>query len=101
MNILFTVPPRPSADVNLMETSTDSLEGNGVTNYNLMCKSSDSLELKTTLEHPSISTDSLKDPTLEQQQQFRNSRRISSDSLEYPGQDHSKDGSNKDSISEG
>lgn len=92
-------PPRGSADFNPMETSTDSLEleGNGGRNYNAMCRSSDSLELKTTLDYPSLSSDSLnnvRDPKEEQEKPFSSSRRISSDSLEFPvleSQDSTKD----------
>ncbi|XP_023247332.1 ankyrin-2-like isoform X2 [Copidosoma floridanum] len=98
-------PPKSASDMNLMDTSTDSLEleGNGGRNYNVMCQSSDSLELKTTLDYPSISSDSLnnvKDPKEEQEKRF-SSRRISSDSLDLPAQEsqESKDKS-KDSSTD-
>jgi hypothetical protein len=94
--------------MNLMETSTDSLEleGNGTQNYNVMCRSSDSLELKTTLDYPSLSSDSLnnlKDPKEEQDKQFSISRRISSDSLEISvleSQDIRKEEKEKDRTRE-
>lgn len=89
-----------------MDTSTDSLEleGSGAQNYNLMCRSSDSLELKTTLDYPSLSSDSLnnvKDPKDEQEKPFSSTRRISSDSLEFPvleSQDANKDGKGQGST---
>lgn len=72
-----------------METSTDSLEAGGSQNYNLMYRSSDSLELQKALVPPSVSSDSLnnvRDPKEEQDKQT-SSRRISSDSLEFSAQD--------------
>ncbi|XP_051156914.1 ankyrin-2-like isoform X2 [Leptopilina boulardi] len=77
---------------NIMETSTDSLEieDNSEIKQNLMCRSSDSLELKTTLDLPSLSSDSLnnlrdpKDIITEIGESYHIARRISSDSLEIP-----------------
>lgn len=78
---------------NIMETSTDSLEleDNAEKKYHPLCRSSDSLEMKTTLDYPSLSSDSLnnvrdtKEPSLDTAGQFdSNARRISSDSLEMP-----------------
>ena len=78
---------------NVMETSTDSLEleDNVEKKYNLMCRSSDSLELKTTLDFPSLSSDSLnnvRDPRDMMvdvgERYYHGERRISSDSLEIP-----------------
>ncbi|XP_074108587.1 uncharacterized protein LOC141533552 isoform X3 [Cotesia typhae] len=76
-------------DVNVMETSTDSLEIEDDKHNNLMCRSSDSLELKTTVDYPSLSySDSLNNVRDSQDpyagDQFNSSRRISSDSLEVP-----------------
>lgn len=87
-----------------METSTDSLEGNGTQNYNVMCKSSDSLELQRTFTRPSLSSDSLnnvKSPSNDQEKRL--SSRVSSDSLECPvqdSQDSSTSGKDKSSASE-
>ncbi|XP_043471974.1 ankyrin-2-like isoform X2 [Leptopilina heterotoma] len=77
---------------NIMETSVDSLEleDNSEMKQNLMCRSSDSLELKTTLDLPSLSSDSLnnlrdpKDIITEIGENYQIARRISSDSLEIP-----------------
>ncbi|XP_057336017.1 ankyrin-2-like [Microplitis mediator] len=75
-------------DLNIMETSTDSLELEDPDKHNnLMCRSSDSLEMKTTVDFPSLSySDSLNNVRDSQDQympdQFNSSRRISSDSLE-------------------
>lgn len=77
---------------NIMETSTDSLEleDNAEKKYHPLCRSSDSLEMKTTLDFPSLSSDSLNNikdakETLETAEQYGgNARRISSDSLEMP-----------------
>lgn len=78
---------------NVMETSTDSLEleENAEKKYHPLCRSSDSLEMKTTLDFPSLSSDSLnnvkdaKETPLDAAGQFAGSaRRISSDSLEMP-----------------
>ncbi|XP_011498508.1 PREDICTED: uncharacterized protein LOC105362720 [Ceratosolen solmsi marchali] len=94
------------SEMNVMETSTDSLELEGRQNYNVMCRSSDSLELKTTLDYPSLSSDSLnnfKDPKEEQDKQCSIRRRISSDSLETPvleSQDTHKEEKGKDRIGE-
>ncbi|XP_011332219.2 ankyrin-2 isoform X2 [Ooceraea biroi] len=79
-------------DVNVMETSTDSLEmeENAEKKYHLY-RSSDSLEMKTTLDLPSLSSDSLNNmkdaketpPDIAGQSGGR-ARRISSDSLDMP-----------------
>lgn len=77
---------------NVMETSTDSLEleDNTERKYHPLCRSSDSLEMKTTLDFPSLSSDSLnnvkdaKEIILDTAGQYRNVRRISSDSLDMP-----------------
>ncbi|KMQ93434.1 microtubule-associated protein futsch-like protein [Lasius niger] len=78
---------------NVMETSTDSLEleENAEKKYHPLCRSSDSLEMKTTLDYPSLSSDSLnnvkdaKETSSDVAGQFAGSaRRISSDSLEMP-----------------
>ncbi|XP_072762140.1 uncharacterized protein [Anoplolepis gracilipes] len=78
---------------NIMETSTDSLEleENAEKKYHPLCRSSDSLEMKTTLDFPSLSSDSLnnvkdaKETPTDAAGQFAGSaRRISSDSLEMP-----------------
>ncbi|XP_070157732.1 ankyrin-2 isoform X2 [Polyergus mexicanus] len=78
---------------NVMETSTDSLEleENAEKKYHPLCRSSDSLEMKTTLDFPSLSSDSLnnvkdtKETPSDAAGQFAGSaRRISSDSLEMP-----------------
>lgn len=86
-------PQHPVRDANVMETSTDSLEleDNADKKYNPLCRSSDSLEMKTTIDFPSLSSDSLNnvrdtretvlDPIADQ---FNSGRRISSDSLEMP-----------------
>jgi len=81
----------PQKESNIMETSTDSLEmeDNAEKKYQL-CRSSDSLEMKTTVDFPSLSSDSLNNikdtkETLETAEQYAdNTRRISSDSLEMP-----------------
>ncbi|XP_046744118.1 uncharacterized protein LOC124410039 isoform X2 [Diprion similis] len=87
-------------DQDIMETSTDSLEcdDNAVDKRcDPLCRSSDSLEMKTNLDLPSLSSDSLnntRDPRELQPpsctfDQFDNScRRISSDSLEIPSSEH-------------
>ncbi|XP_050453725.1 ankyrin-2-like isoform X1 [Cataglyphis hispanica] len=76
---------------NVMVTSTDSLEleENAEKKYHPLCRSSDSLEMKTTLDFPSLSSDSLnnvkdaKETPSDAAGQFSGSaRRISSDSLE-------------------
>lgn len=79
---------------NIMETSTDSLEleENAEKKYHPLCRSSDSLEMKTTLDFPSLSSDSLNNVAKDAKEtpsdvpgQFAGSaRRISSDSLEMP-----------------
>ncbi|XP_044001755.1 ankyrin-2-like isoform X2 [Aphidius gifuensis] len=73
-------------DVNAMETSTDSLEVDvDDEKKNLMCRSTDSLELKTTIDFPSLSySDSLNNVKDGQTSggQFNSERRISSDSLD-------------------
>jgi len=77
---------------NIMETSTDSLEmeDNAEKKYQQLCRSSDSLEMKTTLDFPSLSSDSLNNikdakETPETVERYGdNARRISSDSLEMP-----------------
>lgn len=80
-------------ETNIMETSTDSLEleDNADKKHHPLCRSSDSLEMKTTLDFPSLSSDSLnnmrdtKETPLDAAGQFGGSaRRISSDSLELP-----------------
>lgn len=76
---------------NIMETSTDSLEleDNAEKKYHPLCRSSDSLEMKTTLDYPSLSSDSLnnvkdtRETPSDAAGQF-GARRISSDSLEMP-----------------
>ncbi|XP_046629849.1 uncharacterized protein LOC124310161 isoform X1 [Neodiprion virginianus] len=89
-------------DQDIMETSTDSLEFDDHAvdkRRDPLCRSSDSLEMKTNLDLPSLSSDSLnntRDPrelppgcTFDQ---FDNScRRISSDSLEIPSSEHQED----------
>lgn len=72
-----------------METSTDSLEGGGGQNYNLMYRSSDSLELQKALVPPSVSSDSLNNvrDSKEEHDRQASGRRISSDSLEFSNQD--------------
>ncbi|XP_070530667.1 ankyrin-2-like isoform X2 [Cardiocondyla obscurior] len=76
---------------NIMETSTDSLEleDNAEKKYQQLCRSSDSLEMKTTLDFPSLSSDSLNNikdtkETPEAAESYGGARRISSDSLEMP-----------------
>ncbi|XP_011704780.1 PREDICTED: ankyrin-2-like isoform X3 [Wasmannia auropunctata] len=73
---------------NIMETSTDSLEmEDAEKKYQQLCRSSDSLEMKTTLDLPSLSSDSLnniKDTKETVEQYGGDARRISSDSLEMP-----------------
>ncbi|KAK2580285.1 hypothetical protein KPH14_012530 [Odynerus spinipes] len=79
-------------EANIMETSTDSLEleDNPDHKHHPLCRSSDSLEMKTTLDFPSLSSDSLnnvrdaRDAQLDVAEQFSNGRRISSDSLDIP-----------------
>ena len=79
-------------EANIMETSTDSLElvGNADEKYDQLCRSSDSLELKTTIDFPSLSSDSLnnvrntKDVIVDVADLYHGERRISSDSLEIP-----------------
>ncbi|XP_015589872.1 ankyrin-2 isoform X2 [Cephus cinctus] len=81
-----------SKEANIMETSTDSLEleENPEKKHHPLCRSSDSLEMKTTLDYPSLSSDSLnnvrdvKEAHFDAADQFNNMRRISSDSLEMP-----------------
>lgn len=73
---------------NIMETSADSLElEDAEKKCHPLCRSSDSLEMKTTLDLPSLSSDSLnniKDTKETAEQYGSNARRISSDSLEMP-----------------
>ncbi|XP_076672359.1 uncharacterized protein LOC143371278 [Andrena cerasifolii] len=77
---------------NIMETSTDSLEleDNMDKKHHPLCRSSDSLEMKTTLDYPSLSSDSLnnvrdgKETQLDMAEHASNVRRISSDSLDMP-----------------
>jgi len=76
-------------DTNVMQTSTDSLEleDNNEKKYHPLCRSSDSLEMKTTLDFPSLSSDSLnnmRDTKETVQQSGGSARRISSDSLDMP-----------------
>ncbi|XP_078037351.1 uncharacterized protein LOC144470273 isoform X2 [Augochlora pura] len=79
-------------ETNVMETSTDSLEleDNMDKMHHPLCRSSDSLEMKTTLDFPSLSSDSLNNVRdgKETQQDVvgyaNNLRRISSDSLDMP-----------------
>ncbi|KAL2712742.1 ankyrin-2-like [Vespula squamosa] len=78
-------------DTNIMETSTDSLElEDNADKKHPLCQSSDSLEMKTTLDFPSLSSDSLnnvrdtRDAQLDVAEQFSNGRRMSSDSLDVP-----------------
>ncbi|KAJ8675636.1 hypothetical protein QAD02_011422 [Eretmocerus hayati] len=86
-----TTVPGTSGGVNLMETSTDSLELEDNGTKNLMCRSSDSLELKMAIHvPPSLSSDSLnnaRDAKYEQDKQSDPNRRISSDSLEFSTQE--------------
>lgn len=93
-----TLPEEPDEaraiqrESNIMETSTDSLEleEDAEKKYHPLCRSSDSLEMKTTLDYPSLSSDSLNNvkdakETPSDAGQFAGSaRRISSDSLEMP-----------------
>ncbi|XP_076296641.1 uncharacterized protein LOC143216947 isoform X2 [Lasioglossum baleicum] len=97
---LLPAPPPLKEDVkdpnqkegNVMETSTDSLEleDNMDKKHHPLCRSSDSLEMKTTLDFPSLSSDSLNNVRdgKETQQDVvgyaNNLRRISSDSLDMP-----------------
>nr|XP_033327143.1 ankyrin-2-like isoform X2 [Megalopta genalis] len=84
--------PKDPKDGNVMETSTDSLEleDNMDKKHHPLCRSSDSLEMKTTLDFPSLSSDSLNNVRdgKETQQDVvgyaNNLRRISSDSLDMP-----------------
>ncbi|XP_076389120.1 uncharacterized protein LOC100881279 isoform X1 [Megachile rotundata] len=79
-------------DTNIMETSTDSLEleDNADKKRHPLCRSSDSLEMKTTLDYPSLSSDSLnnvrdaKETQSDLTGQASSVRRISSDSLDVP-----------------
>ena len=79
-------------DTNIMETSTDSLEleDNTDKKHHPLCRSSDSLEMKTTLDYPSLSSDSLnnvrdaKETQSDMVGQPSSVRRISSDSLDMP-----------------
>ncbi|XP_015121969.1 ankyrin-3 isoform X2 [Diachasma alloeum] len=89
--------PKTKEEGNIMETSTDSLELEGdeaEKKNNLMCRSSDSLEMKTTVDFPSLSySDSLNNIRDTKEagssvDQFSNTRRISSDSLEMPVLEH-------------
>lgn len=86
---------RAQKEGNIMETSTDSLEleDNAEKKYHPLCRSSDSLEMKTTLDFPSLSSDSLNNVRDAREtpldaasgNQFGgNGRRISSDSLDMP-----------------
>ncbi|XP_011300943.1 ankyrin-2 isoform X1 [Fopius arisanus] len=97
----LTLPPEVEdttkvKEGNVMETSTDSLEleGDAEKKDNLMCRSSDSLEMKTTVDFPSLSySDSLNNVRDVKEsgssvEQFCNTRRISSDSLEMPVLEH-------------
>ncbi|KAK1135295.1 hypothetical protein K0M31_008062 [Melipona bicolor] len=88
-----TVPlPESNRESNLMETSTDSLEleDNIDKKHHPLCRSSDSLEMKTTLDFPSLSSDSLnnvrdaKEMQSDVAEHATNVRRISSDSLDMP-----------------
>ncbi|XP_066594347.1 ankyrin-2-like [Prorops nasuta] len=88
-------------EANIMETSTDSLELDINDKKNPLCRSSDSLEMKTTLDIPSLSSDSLNNmrETKETQQaessvQYAGGRRISSDSLDLSAGDHQDKGKN-------
>ncbi|XP_043269059.1 ankyrin-2-like isoform X2 [Venturia canescens] len=101
-------PPRPG-DTNLMETSTDSLEleENVDKKHNPLCRSSDSLEMKTTIDFPSLSSDSLnnvRDPRETQietsNDRFGSNRRISSDSLEMPLVEQQPDADSHDKSSD-
>lgn len=77
---------------NVMETSTDSLEleDNMDKKHHPLCRSSDSLEMKTTLDFPSLSSDSLnnvrdaKEMQSDVAEHASSVRRISSDSLDMP-----------------
>lgn len=76
---------------NLMETSTDSLELEEDIDKKRhpLCRSSDSLEMKTNLDYPSLSSDSLNNLNRETKdsqdtEQHGSGRRLSSDSLEVP-----------------
>ncbi|XP_076175196.1 uncharacterized protein LOC143150636 isoform X2 [Ptiloglossa arizonensis] len=77
---------------NIMETSTDSLEleDNTDVKHHPLCRSSDSLEMKTTLDFPSLSSDSLnnvrdgKEAQSDMVGHASSFRRISSDSLDMP-----------------
>ena len=108
--------PLPSnRESNLMETSTDSLEleDNIDKKHHPLCRSSDSLEMKTTLDFPSLSSDSLnnvrdaKEMQSDVAEHAASVRRISSDSLDMPllEQQHDADGgerrSNEDDRSDG
>ncbi|XP_076655020.1 uncharacterized protein LOC143360240 isoform X4 [Halictus rubicundus] len=87
-----TKDPSQQKEGNVMETSTDSLEleDNMDKKHHPLCRSSDSLEMKTTLDFPSLSSDSLNNVRdgKETQQDVvgyaNNLRRISSDSLDMP-----------------
>ncbi|XP_043485394.1 trichohyalin-like [Polistes fuscatus] len=90
--LLETEDTQRAKDTNIMETSTDSLEleDNADKKPHPLCQSSDSLEMKTTLDFPSLSSDSLnnvrdtRDAQLDVAEQFSNGRRMSSDSLDVP-----------------
>ncbi|KAI4474135.1 hypothetical protein M0804_014999, partial [Polistes exclamans] len=90
--LLETDDTQRAKDTNIMETSTDSLEleDNADKKHHPLCQSSDSLEMKTTLDFPSLSSDSLnnvrdtRDTQLDLAEQFSNGRRMSSDSLDVP-----------------
>ncbi|XP_012285655.2 LOW QUALITY PROTEIN: ankyrin-2 [Orussus abietinus] len=77
---------------NIMETSTDSLELDDQIDKKRhpLCRSSDSLEMKTTLDYPSLSSDSLnnvrdaREAQLDGADRYNGARRISSDSLDMP-----------------
>ncbi|XP_076629390.1 uncharacterized protein LOC143345812 isoform X3 [Colletes latitarsis] len=78
-------------ETNIMETSTDSLEleDNVDIKHHPLCRSSDSLEMKTTLDFPSLSSDSLNNVRDGKEAQsdmvgHASFRRISSDSLDMP-----------------
>ncbi|CAL7944161.1 unnamed protein product [Xylocopa violacea] len=84
--------PLTQRETNVMETSTDSLEleDNMDKKHYPLCRSSDSLEMKTTLDFPSLSSDSLnnvrdaKETQSDVAEHASSVRRISSDSLDMP-----------------
>lgn len=98
-------------ETNVMETSTDSLEleDNMDKKHHQLCRSSDSLEMKTTLDFPSLSSDSLNNVRDAREMQSdvaehaSSVRRISSDSLDMPllEQQDSERPSNEDDRSDG